>query len=326
MYLGFPSAHVPLLRCPRDAGPLTSTAAPAGEHITDGELRCTSCDRRFPVAGGIVGFLLADELDDESARERALRDEHAGEEYAHSAERSGSESGEMGPMLAALGPDPASVVLELGCGTGRYTTVLAGRCRTLLAVDFSLASLRELCQRRPLTPAAGLVHADITRLNVAPRQFTHCLSTLVSNLPTRDHRVAMYRLAATALRDDGRFVFGTHYHDIRRRWRKVAQAGRYGEGIYVYYFRRPEMVNEVRPFFRRVRARPIAPVLPLAGRLGLPAGTLSRIAERVPVVRELGRLLLVAAEQPVREPGGRPAGGGPGGNSVTDQPPTGTSA
>jgi SAM-dependent methyltransferase len=239
------------------------------------------------------------ELDEESAHERNLRDEKAENEYAHSVERSHPDVQEMAPTIAALRLNRNSTVLELGCGTGLYTSVLAERCQSVLAVDFSLASLQEMVRRRLVLSSTGLVHADVTRLKVA-REFTCCLSTLVSNLPTREHRLAMYRLAATAIRSDGRFVFSTHNHELRRLWRKAPQSARYSDGgIYCYFFRRSEVIAEVHPYFRTVSARPIDVVLPsLVRRLRLPVRTLSRVAEWVPVVNGLGQLLLVEAERP----------------------------
>jgi SAM-dependent methyltransferase len=300
---GFPCAHVSLLRCPHDAGALTVVGGrgQAGDRLTNGALRCNACRRDFPVSGGIVRLLEDDGQDAEGAHERGLRDAHAEAEYDHSRARPADNAMEIGPMLAALEVDRTSTVLELGCGTGRYTVLLAGDCAAVLAVDFSLESLRILARRLGPDAPVGLVLADITRLAVAGGGFDRCLSTLVSNLPTPAHRKAMYRLAAGALHPDGRFVFGTHHYGLLARWNRVPKVGRYSEGgIYREYFRPREVSREARAFFGTVRARPIQVGLPGARRLGLSPDVVSRLVERIPGLNTFGRLVLVAADGPLR--------------------------
>jgi hypothetical protein len=118
----------------------------------------------------------------------------------------------------------------------------------------------------------------------------------------------MMRVAATAIEPDGRFVFHTHHYDARSRLRRVPRAGHYREGgIFRYLFDRAEIVAETRPYFDAVSCRPIQIALPLAGRLRLPLLRLSRAAERIPLVNQLGALLLVIARRPrpVPQPPGR---------------------
>ena len=108
-----------------------------------------------------------------------------------------------------------------------------------------MESLKILVQKLQPGLPVGLVRADITNLSIAPRSFHRVLSTLVSNLPTREHRLSMLHLASDSLTKHGRFVFSTHYYGIRERWGGVAKSGRYTKGgIYRYYFRKNEIKRE----------------------------------------------------------------------------------
>jgi SAM-dependent methyltransferase len=206
----------------------------------------------------------------------------------------------MVPTLKASAPLPGALVLELGAGTGRYSVPMAGQGARLLAVDFSFHSLRSLAQRVEAGWEIGLVEADCTALRVQPERFDLVASTLVSNLPTADHRSAIYRLAATALRPGGKFVFSAHHFGWRLRWRGLSQAGQYKPGgIYRYLFRHREIRGEVKQHFAQVECRPVQIHVPLLGRSRLRYHA-SRLAERVWPLNRLGDLLLVAARKPVR--------------------------
>lgn len=300
MYSGISPFLIALLACSFDGAPLVNDDDKTTRPVMYGALRCSACARHYPVRAGIVHMLSEDELDPESEHERRLREENEELERAHGAYRSFYRMREVRQTLEGLRLHANSVVLELGCGTGRYTSVLTRRDTTVLAVDFSLKALETLSRSYSGAGSLGLVHADVARFRLAQRRFTHCLSTLVSNLPSAEHRRAMYRLTSSSLRDDGRFVFGTHHHDLRRWWRGMPQAGRYSTGgIYCYHFRREELLTELSPFFHRVSVRPINAVLPRI--LGCaPPEQLGCVAERIPGFAQLGRLLLVEAVQPIR--------------------------
>jgi SAM-dependent methyltransferase len=273
----------------------------AGGRLMTGELRCCQCHRSYHVVDGIVQFLDKDALNPESAHERRLRDERVEQEFALATLPSRTNDDEMRPTLDALRQKRHGVLLELGCGTGRYTIPLIGSARSLLAIDFSLPALLRLAGLVPESAPLGLIHADISRLLLAPHQFDACLSTLVSNLPNAAKRQDMFRLAAKALSDDGKFVFSTHHYSIRDRLGRVAQAGRYSDGgIYRYHFREREIREECTMFFRDVRARPIQVSLPIVSRWRWPAESASDALGWVPLLKEFGRLLLVEACRPVR--------------------------
>jgi SAM-dependent methyltransferase len=311
MYAGFPTQLIDWLRCREDGDVLAASSSKGIStpgRIMTGALRCRSCDRRYPIRDGILCLLDPSTLDDVSAVERAQRDIEA-EEYERSlAQRPSFTAMEMRPTLGALAADRANSILELGCGTGRYTVPLSRASRALMAVDFSEASLRILARKLDADSAVGLVLADITKLAVAPGVFDRVLSTLVSNLPSREHRLAMFKVACEGLTSDGRFVFSTHFHSLRNKLAGVAQSARYTEGgIYRYHFTPAEIDREASPYFRRVTVRPMQIYIPLGERLGLPMAATSRAAEFVPLLNQLGRLLLVACRRPIYAPAEGPA-------------------
>ena len=305
MQAGFPTALASLLRCPDDGGPL-SISTPGGASppafLPEGALSCSTCGRRLPISGGVLRLLHTEQLDRESASELQVR-----EQSFHIPEIRPIDEMHMQPTLAALRPFDGTVLLEMGCGTGRYTTVLARACRAVVAVDFSLNRLAALAQQLAPQAPVALVQADVTSLRVAPQLFQRALSTLTSNLPDREHRLAMFRVAADALEASGRFVFSTHFHGIRDRLLGVPQAGRYEEqngdaGVFRYHMTHREGAREAAPYFSRVRSRPIQILLPFARRLRLPLVGLSRLAARVPLLNQWGILLLFVASRPIHPP------------------------
>ena len=172
----------------------------------------------------------------------------------------------------------------------------------VVAVDFSWDSLQNLAQRAQPDWELGLVWADCTRVHLEPGAFDLVASTLVSNLPTAQHRAAMMRVAAEALKPEGKFVFGTHHYGIRSRLRGEPRSGYYREAaIYRYLFSRKEIEAETRPFFGEVDSHPIRIAIPLAGRMHLPVVRISRMTERVPLINQFGELLLVTARRPIAD-------------------------
>lgn len=306
-YAGFPRALVGLLRCRRDGSELVVEVArqEGSAQITDGSLTCVLCGQAVPIVGGIVRMLASETLAPEETHEIALRDAQT-RALAPERERAYWESlysrQETAATLAALDLDRDGTALDLGCGTGRYTALLARGCRWVIAVDFSLGSLEWLARSNPPGPNVGLVHGDITRLAVAPRRFHRALAT--TPLDTREQRLAMHHVAADALSDDGVYVFSTEHYDLRSRLLGAPRAQRYRPGENLFFrLRQQEVEREAAPYFLEVWSRPINVSLPLARRMPLALrAQLSRLAESVPGLRQLGDLVLVRATGPLRPP------------------------
>lgn len=238
----------------------------------------------------------------DTATEMQVRDARTAGYDARMQRLGAANQAEMIPTLSELQRLAGASVLELGCGTGRYTVPVLRECRTLVAVDVSLESLRVLAGKLPDDREVGLVQADIGCFVTAGQVFDRVLSTLVSNLPTASHRDAMYRLAARAMTSNGKFVFSTHHYGAWEWLLREPVEANYGPEFPVYrrLFRADEIVQEARSQFGRVNARYVQIVAPWPWRIELPVVALSRIAERVPGLNRLAKILLFTAEQPRR--------------------------
>jgi uncharacterized protein YbaR (Trm112 family) len=306
MYLGFPKDLLRLIRCPKDQFRLECLQDFENvEYINEGSLICTKCKRIYRIEEGIPLLLESQEIDDESRSELAIRDETSREVPPQFVGKKYTEYDcmEMEPTIGALDIESGQTLLEFGCGTGRYTLPLAEMGVSILAVDFSIESLRLLARRLPSGLPVGLVQGDVTNRCVVRGAFDRVLSTLVSNLPTREHRLSMLRVASEALKENGSFVFGTHHQNIVYRLLGLPPAGRYADcGIYRYFMQQEEIHREAAVYFRRISCRPIRVNIPLTKWTGLSASTISRIAERIPLLRQKGDLLLAKTREPINPP------------------------
>lgn len=302
MQSGFPTDLLHLACCPADAGTLRFTSPPSGAFVTDATVGCDVCAREYRIAAGVLSLLQSGRLHAESALEMQRRDERnelvldgTQPEWTSAF----ADATEVRPTIARVAARAGMAILELGCGTGRYTVALVERAACVMAVDVSTAGLHVVRRKLRADAPVALVHADVTEPYAAANLFDRALSTLHSNLPGRDSRLASLRHVAHALKDDGRAVISMHHYGLRNLLLSEPAAGRYADnGIYRYYMRQSEAAREAAPYFSRVRFAYIAASVP-----GIPSGVLARAAANVPAVRSaLGNLFLAVAERPRREP------------------------
>src|SRR5712692_7319231 len=324
----FPRDLLPLLRCSRDAGPLVIAAEvrSGGVGIVEARLRCGTCAAEYRIEEGIARLMEEGTLTPEDEHEIAVRDAW------HVRTRPGpfvppafgwrselSDLLEIPPHLAQLEPTNCRV-LEFGCGDGRFTMLMAQMGARVLAVDFWIDSLRILAWRLPsgVAPTAyqpvhrcsaldlgghvGLVQAHASHFHVAHRSFDRAFST--TPLDSRDERMAMYRTIADALTDEGRFVGSLEHDHLSRRLLGLPIARRYSRGgIFIEHSDIATMRREAAPYFSKLRIRPIRPRVPFVRRLPLAwAVRVLRTVGAMPVLRNLGEILLLRAERPVRPP------------------------
>jgi SAM-dependent methyltransferase len=297
----FPAEFAGILACPTCGAILDVGAASC----------CGSCGRGFDVEhdGRIVKLLRVDALVGESRREKEIRDQQVAERPRRDRREVLSdphEVMEMAPTMEWLALRGSESILELGCGTGRYTEVLAAQGCKVLAMDFSsqaLLTLEGALRALGIAENVGLVNASIGDFSVAPGSFDVVLSTLTSNLPDRRHRQAMYALAATALKPGGRFVFSAHHFGLRARRERTPKRGLYqAGGIFREYLTASEIREEIGGSFEALRLRPIRIYLSFLSRHPALRVRMSRWAGNIPLLRELGDLLLMEARRPVVSP------------------------
>ncbi|HUP70235.1 MAG TPA: methyltransferase domain-containing protein [Acidimicrobiales bacterium] len=297
---------LPLLACPVDGvGPLMLDVSDGGgegdTRVITGTLTCPACGRMYPVAAGIPDLCELGGDPDETAlkqHEVSARDEEASSyemmftTYQTAAERLA--------ILARLALRPTHRVLELGCGTGRITRAMAGRCAELVAVDFSMQALRQLHHHLGDRQEVHLVRADVNKLPFGcERPFDRIVSSQVlEHLPSPALRHAVFASCRRLLAPEGRLVLTTYNHSRQKRSSGVAKEGRHESGVYYFCYGAGELANVLRPLFAvdevcGVRNRLVpARVIERVGRLG-PAVDL--LVSRTPVSRATGHLLLVSA-------------------------------
>lgn len=207
------AAWATYLACPKCAGDLRAEPAGAAQRLV-----CGSCAAGFPVHDGIPSFI--DVQKSEQAAEIAQRDAEsiayegmflAWEDYL-----------EVAPIPRDLRGRAGDWVLEVGVGTGRALREYVRGVAGVVAVDFSLESLRHVRRSLALQPddqkKLVLVHADACALPVRPGVFDRCLSFgMLQHLPSPEHRARAVAGMGRALRPGGRFVMQVrHWNRLRQ--------------------------------------------------------------------------------------------------------------
>jgi SAM-dependent methyltransferase len=296
MYRGFPTSALSLLRCPKDGQPLHGVFD--ATHIMNGSVRCVDCTSSYLIESGILQLMDEDALDAESKGNLVVFDRIMGaDNFASETELQWLKDSL--PTLDALSPFEGKHVLEYGCGTGRLTVRIAPAASMLVAVDFSMEALRKLATRVEPIWNVAIVQADCIRSIAAAGAFDRALSTLISNLPTLEHRLKLIRGAATAIRSNGKFVFSAHYYGLRAFVKRSPRSGYYEQlRIFRYLSGRRELTNEAKVGFKRVICRPIVVRVPFERGLGLADISTARLLEKIPIINWMSDLLLVTADHP----------------------------
>jgi SAM-dependent methyltransferase len=307
----FPIDMVSLLRCNVDAGELALAEEPPRDPdgVLNAVLRCKTCRAEYRIEDG-VARLLPDQLTPENKHEMSIRDAIDYDCTKPSAFIPPAEGWrsllsdilEVPAHLDELQVLPSHTVLELACGDGRFTSLIAETGARILAVDFSINALRLLVQRLPPGARVGRVHADINHLHVADSAFDRALT--LTPLDSRDERMNMFHTIAQALTGQGRYVGSFEHDDLNRRLLGLPLVRRYSkDGILIEHLTTKSMRLESAPYFSNIRVRPIRPRVPLVAKLppGL-ARLILRMTVALPFVRHFGELLLLTAQNPVRLP------------------------
>lgn len=139
-------------------------------------------------------------------------------------------------------PKGSGLCLDAGSGTGLSTEALRSRCGQVIAVDYSLQSLRVL-QKKGLENVF-LVQADIEALPFRPSAFDACLcaNTLQHLKPGSPQQHAVAELNRV-VRDGGRLVVSVHHYSRDKRrsgWVKEGKPGQPGID-YIFRFTRDDL-------------------------------------------------------------------------------------
>lgn len=100
-------------------------------------------------------------------------------------------------------PARCNQILEIGCGTGAFSRLLAGRAEKVVAVDLSPQMIRLARTRSKLYPNIDFVNSDVMTFQLAGNQFD-CIATLTTlhHLPMK----SVLQKIRNALKPGGTFV------------------------------------------------------------------------------------------------------------------------
>jgi len=152
--------------CPVCAGPLDVRAGKMEEaELMDGNLRCRSCNRDYPIIRG-VPRLLPDMFPED---QRATADAF-GYEWTHFSGLEETYENEFLDWIQPVGKDffPGKLVLDGGCGKGRHVALSAAfGASDVIGIDISDAVDAAFANTRHF-PNAHIIQADIYHMPLRP--------------------------------------------------------------------------------------------------------------------------------------------------------------
>lgn len=206
--------------CPGDIRPALSAVEREGDDIVTGGLTCPACERSWPIRDGIPRFV--DDAED------------YGGNFAHEWQRWGRVQIDRFSQhrlsttrfLADSRWDPewlrGKLILDAGCGAGRFSDVAATLGARVIAVDLSGAVSAAKANTRDHGEAVEVVQASLFRLPLRADAFDgiFCMGVIQH---TPDPARIMQRLPAH-LKAGGRLVYNFYETDWRTRLQPIKYA------------------------------------------------------------------------------------------------------
>jgi len=166
-----------LLCCPDCEAELRlETVASMEGNAHSGDLRCVACQTRYPIRNGVPRFVLASGQDDQFGFQwnrfrRTQLDSSSG--LPISRQRFFNQAGWHPEDLKG------KLVLDVGCGAGRFAEIALASGARIVAVDFSSAA--DAClQNLGKHSSLGILQADLHHLPLKPNSFdfVYCFGVL----------------------------------------------------------------------------------------------------------------------------------------------------
>ncbi len=250
------TALLPLLRCPGCGGELAATGA---------GLACARCDRDYPVVDGIPRFVAADNYAASFGLQwnkfaRTQLDSTTGTELTR--RRFLAQSGWTERELRG------ALVLDAGCGSGRFAEIALDLGAEVVAIDYSSA-VDACAQNLAGRDRLHVVQADIYALPFAPERFDFVYSFgVIQHTPDVQRTVASL---VRQVRPGGRLALDVYKKGL-------------GEVLH------PKLW--LRPLTRRL---PPERLFPWIERLAPPLLEVSRAVSRIPLVGRVARRAIPVA-------------------------------
>ncbi len=206
------------LVCPACGAAIEASCVSAteGDEVTEGELSCVSCKRKFPVTRGVPRFAAVEKVEADKAATAA----NFGWQWQHFTQSDEKYSDQ---FLAWIAPVKAEffrdkVVLEGGCGKGRHTQLAAGwGARAVIGIDLSEAVESAFTATRHFENA-HIIQADMYHLPIKPTVDYAFSVGVLHHLP--DPRVGFLSLASK-VKDGGHisaWVYGAENNEWITNW------------------------------------------------------------------------------------------------------------
>lgn len=301
MSLGFNKKLLQAIVCPQDKEglSLTKIIRDNKEVIFEGELFCAKCQQKYYIKSGIL-YLLTQQaaMEDIMHAEMLARNKQTAEYDKRLVSRYQKE---MPSTLKMIGNLQGKQVIEYGCGTGRVTSIMADSADLILAIDFSLDSLKFLAEKIQDQVNVGLVWADAVSFQTTDNFFDLGIAIqFYEHIPTVNLRHAFLNNLSKSLRFQGEMIMSVYHYDFRRDFKHEAKEGKHQSGIFFHYFSKQDLKKEIQKFFLIQKIKLIDITLPGEMRLNLSAplaGKLSNLLEFIPGLNKFAHLLLVKARK-----------------------------
>lgn len=261
-------ALLELLCCPHDHADLETTG--------DG-LDCLECGRHYPIKDEVVCFLESEQLTNTERKEQESRDQES--TWYDTMFEGYTNAVEVPTAIRRIG-HPKGPILDHGAGTGRITSALTELGQPVVAMDYSIESLRKLVDRCAGCPVLA-VQADLRSLPVKDASVDAVTSIEVHmHVRARESRIRELEELSRVMAPGAPLSISTlNYNLVFKAWtllgNKGAREGEHLLGGDFYYLRmtRQEFLDELTEVFdvdeltgiRNIPARSLAGFVRKAG-------------------------------------------------------------
>jgi len=189
---------------------------------------------------------LDDRVDQDEQREIEIRDQEASQYDQWIARTKGRWwfEVEKAATLSYLHPSPTDIILDCGCGTGRFSLAVAPLVQQVLCMDHSQESLKVLSEKAEKGNIRNLsvFHASIEVMDCIPSASAdHALMIeVLQHLPSHQKRINALKECWRVLKPGGRLVFDVY------RWGgaiTVDKEGYWISGLYRFAFTPEDIHN-----------------------------------------------------------------------------------
>jgi SAM-dependent methyltransferase len=162
------SSALEVLRCPACRGSLAASAEQKdGDEIVTGKLTCASCAASFPILRGVPRFVSSDSYADAFSFEWNVHRTTQLDSATGKTDSVDRFTTSLGFPLSELN---GKLVLDIGCGTGRFAEIALQNGATVVGVDLSLA-VDAAYKNIGTHPRMHIVQADVFKLPLARDAF-----------------------------------------------------------------------------------------------------------------------------------------------------------